>query len=179
VLSNVDIVVTTEPSDDLLHRVHSLLLDAFGDDFSDDDWDNTVGGIHVVLSIADTIVSHAAIVTRRLEVDGRPFRTGYVEGVATASARRGQGFGTIVMREVTARLQHGDFEMGALSTGSHDFYGRLGWERWRGPTFVRQGTVLRRTEEEDDGVMVLRFGPSATVDLRASISCEQRRGDDW
>jgi hypothetical protein len=32
---------------------------------------------------------------------------------------------------------------------------------------------------EDDGVMVLRFGPSAAIDLHASMSCDERPGDDW
>ncbi len=72
-----------------------------------------------------------------------------------------------------------EFEFGALSTGRHGFYERLGWERWHGPTFVRHGPELVRTEDEDDGVMVLRFDRSLAVDLSGSISCEARTGDDW
>ena len=53
------------------------------------------------------------------------------------------------------------------------------WERWRGPTFVRQGGTVLRTPAEDDGVMVLRFGPSRSIDLNAAICCEARQGDDW
>ena len=70
-------------------------------------------------------------------------------------------------------------DLGALSTGSPGFYGRLGWERWRGPTYVRRGDDLVRTPDEDAGIMVLRFGPSAGVDLAAPISSEARAGDDW
>jgi hypothetical protein len=36
-----------------------------------------------------------------------------------------------------------------------------------------------RTQEEDEGIMVLRFGPSQNIDLAASLSCEHRPGDDW
>ena len=82
------------------------------------------------------------------------------------------------MAEVAALLAQ-EFEMGALSTGVHEFYEGLGWERWRGPTSVRRGTDTVRTEDEDDGVMVMRFGASAGVDLTAPISCDGRRGDDW
>ncbi len=64
------------------------------------------------------------------------------------------------------------FDLGALSTGRHRFYERLGWERWHGPTFVRREHDVVRTKEEDDGVMVLRFGPSRDIDLGATISCE-------
>jgi aminoglycoside 2'-N-acetyltransferase I len=83
-----------------------------------------------------------------------------------------------VLRDLTTVLRR-EFEMGALSTSRHAFYERLGWERWQGPTFVRDGAETIRTEAEDDGVMVLRFGPSARVDVTAPIACERRCGDDW
>jgi hypothetical protein len=73
-----------------------------------------------------------------------------------------------------------EYEFGALSTGSHRFYERLGWERWSGPTFVRTGHGLVRTE--DDGVMAMRiprFGSSTGLDLTAPISCEARSGAYW
>ncbi len=69
--------------------------------------------------------------------------------------------------------------MGALSTSKQRFYERLGWERWLGPTFVRRGGGVVRTPDEDDGIMVLRFGASREVDRTAAISCEARSGDDW
>jgi aminoglycoside 2'-N-acetyltransferase I len=71
------------------------------------------------------------------------------------------------------------FELGVLSTGLWDFYERCGWERWRGPTFVRHGDGIVRTEDDDDGIMVLRFGRSRSADLTAAITCERRAGDDW
>ena len=46
-------------------------------------------------------------------------------------------------------------------------------------TYVRRGDELRRSPEEDDAIMVLRFGSSADVDLAAAIACPARRGDDW
>jgi hypothetical protein len=72
-----------------------------------------------------------------------------------------------------------EYELGALSTARHGFYARLGWECWQGPTFVRDGEHLIRTEDDDDGLMVLRFGPSAQVQLAAPITCAPRPGDDW
>ena len=124
------------------------------------------------------LVAHAAVVPRRLEVGDRAVEAGYVEAVATAPARQGEGLGTLAMVEVD-RLLRRDHEMGALSTGASRFYERLGWERWRGPTFVRRGAEVVRTPDEDDGIMVLRFGPTATLDLTAPIACEARAGDDW
>jgi len=106
------------------------------------------------------------------------FHTGYVEGVATKRERRQEGLGSLVVAEVS-KLVRGCFAMGALSAGDHDFYRRSGWERWLGPSFVRDGTELVRTPDKDDGLMVLRFGASQAIDLAASISCEHRSGDDW
>ena len=172
------LLTTTEVPVDLLQRVRQLLDEAFEGDLSDDDWDHTLGGWHVVIMEGSAPVSHAAVVPRALEAGGRPLRSGYVEGVATAPGRQREGIGSLAMSQVAVVLRD-KFEIGALSTGRHSFYERLGWERWRGPTFVRRGSELIRTEEDDDSLMVLRFGPSLELDLTAPISCEARTGDDW
>jgi aminoglycoside 2'-N-acetyltransferase I len=155
-----------------------LLDAAFDGDFSDDDWRHTVGGSHVVVTDHGGLVAHASVVARRIDVDGRPFSAGYIEGVATAPSRENEGLGSVAMTEAAAVVRR-DFELGALSTDRHSFYERLGWERWRGPTFVRRAGGVVRTENEDDGIMVLRFGPSREVDLTTPISCDERPGDDW
>lgn len=84
---------------------------------------------------------------------------------------RVRAWARLVMSEASA-LVRTRFDLGALSTGRHRFYERLAWERWHGPTFVRREHDVVRTKEEDDGVMVLRFGPSRDIDLGATISCE-------
>ena len=77
-------------------------------------------------------------------------------------------------------LVRGHFELGALSSGEWGFYERLGWERWRGPTFVRTPNGTRqRTVEDDDGVMVLRCAATRDIDVTADITCEARSGDSW
>jgi aminoglycoside 2'-N-acetyltransferase I len=172
------VLITRSATVGFLRQVRRLLDDAFGGDISEDDWEHILGGWHVAIVEADVLLSHAAVVPRALEVRGRPWSTGYVEGVATAAGRHGEGLGSLAMSHV-GQLVRREFEVGALSTGRHHFYERLGWERWRGPTFVRRGRELIRTEEDDDGLMVLRFGTSLGLDLTAPISCEARTGDDW
>jgi aminoglycoside 2'-N-acetyltransferase I len=174
----VRVLTASEASTDLLGEIRRVLVDAFGGRFSEADWEHTHGGWRVVVFDADSLVSHAAVVPRTLTVAQRQFHTGYVEGVATTRERRREGLGSLVMAEVSDLVRVW-FELGALSTGAHDFYRRSGWERWLGPSFVRDGTELVRTADEDDGLMVLRFGPSHAVDLSAPISCERRSGDDW
>jgi aminoglycoside 2'-N-acetyltransferase I len=172
------VVTTAEASPALLTQVRVLLDEAFDGAFTDNDWEHTLGGAHAVLLHGDEVAAHAAVVGRTLEVDGQPWRTGYVEGVATRSSRRGDGLGTRVMTAVMAALRE-RFDLGALSTERHAFYERMGWERWRGATWVRDGAHRTRTAAEDDGIMVWRFGPSAGMDLTASLTCEARAGDDW
>ncbi len=161
-----------------LDAIRSLMGRAFGGDFTDEDWEHSIGGWHVVAGEDEKIVAHASLVERSIEVGGRAFDTGYVEAVAIEPTRQGLGFGTAVM-EVVGELIATHHELGALSTGEHHFYERLGWKRWRGATYVRDGDQTIRTAEEDDGIMVLRVGPSIGIDLEAPISCEPRRGDDW
>lgn len=163
----------------LLAAVRELTFAAFGGRFDEHDWDHTYGGARVVALDGDVPVAAGAVVPRLLVVGDRPFRTGYVEGVATVPGRHGSGLGTAVMAACAEVVRDG-YELGALSTGAHGFYERLGWERWRGPAYVRNADgSLERTPDEDDGVMVLRTGPSADLDLTTPISCPARAGDDW
>jgi aminoglycoside 2'-N-acetyltransferase I len=162
--------------------VRTLMEAAFGDDpderFTEDDWQHAVGGTHVLLDVDGELVSHASVVGRRIEVAGRPLRTGYVEAVATAPGRQGVGHGTVVMDEV-GRLIREQFELGVLGTGSHHFYERLGWTTWTGPSFVRSADGLLPTPADDGYLMVLRTPSSPVIDTAAPISCEWRPGDVW
>jgi aminoglycoside 2'-N-acetyltransferase I len=163
-------------------EIRRLLGEAFGDDpeerFEDTDWEHALGGTHVVVDDHGQIVAHAAVVERELHVAGRPIRTGYVEAVATVPRRQGEGLGTRAMAAV-GEIIEADFELGALGTGSHHFYERLGWETWRGPAFVRTPDGDRRTADDEGFILVLRTVRTPTLDLSAAISCEWRPGDVW
>jgi aminoglycoside 2'-N-acetyltransferase I len=172
----IDVVRTVDVPADLLAACHRLLLDAFDDGFGAEDWEHALGGVHVIATEDGAVVAHAAVVPRMLDLGGRRLAAGYVEAVACDRARRGEGLGTAVMARAGEVIRD-QFELGALSTGAHHFYERLGWHRWQGPTYVRRRDGVERTPDEDDGLMVLLVG--AEVDLTAAITCEERRGDDW
>ena len=82
------------------------------------------------------------------------------------------------MADVDALIEE-RFQLGALGTGRHHFYERLGWRTWRGPSFVRTGTGPSRTPDDDGYILVLPTPTSPTLDLEASISCEWSPGDVW
>ena len=160
-------------------HIRRLLDSAFDGGFSADDWEHMLGGRHVLVRDGSALVAHAAVVLRTLWVGPTPFATGYIEGVATVPAHHGRGLGSLAMLHA-GRLVRDDFELGALSTDRWSFYARLGWERWQGPTYVRSvDGSLTRTPDEDDGVMVLRFGRSLDIDLSSSLTCQDRPGDAW
>jgi aminoglycoside 2'-N-acetyltransferase I len=170
------VVPSADVSADQLRALRGLLDSAFGDRFSDDDWEHCLGGWHVVLASGATLLSHAAVVSRDLQVGDQHVRAGYVEAVATAPGHQQRGLGSRLMNQVNTLIRQ-EFDLGALSTHRWAFYERLGWERWQGPSFVRHGDRWTRTAGEDAGIMVLRSDRSLDLDL--PISCEQRRGDDW
>jgi aminoglycoside 2'-N-acetyltransferase I len=162
----------------LFAQLRALVDEAFDGNFTEEDWQHTLGGWRVIAFDGPVPLAHAAVVPRLLRVATRPFQAGYVEAVATHPDKQRTGLGSLVMAAATSLIPS-HFELGALSTPRPSFYQRFGWESWRGPSFVEDGPRLIRTADEDDGLMVLRSGPSADIDLTASIACQPRPGDDW
>ena len=161
--------------------IRELLRTAFADDgegFTDDDWEHAAGGTHFLLEEAGAVLAYASVALRELRADGRPLRTGYVEAVATRPDAQSRGHGTNVVRAVNEHIR-GTFEVGALSTGIPDFYARLGWELWLGPTAVRTQFSIVRTPDDDGGIMILTTPSTPALDLHGALSCEWRRGDVW
>lgn len=164
-----------------VEAIRALLRAAFASDdegFTEADWEHSIGGLHFVLDVDGRVVAHASVVERWLHIGGRPLRTGYVEAVATDPRWQGRGHGTTVMRAVTAWVRE-RFELGALGTGSHHFYERLGWRTWRGPSAVRTNQGTLATPDDDGYLLVLETPSSPDLDLTAPISCEWRPGDAW
>lgn len=182
--ARVRLVRSDELTVDETAEIRALLAAAFDRDdpdeqFSEDDWQHALGGIHAVVESGDSIVSHASVVDRELHVDGRALRAGYVEAVATLPPEGGRGFGTLAMAAMNDVIRR-DHELGALGTGAHGFYERLGWERWLGPTSVRIDGRDHRTPDDDGYILVLRTPRSpVNLDVTAPISCDWRRGDVW
>jgi aminoglycoside 2'-N-acetyltransferase I len=174
--------VLTKPTDALdastRHALRTLLDVAFAGEFDDVDWDHALGGVHAYVLDDGAALAHASVVPRRLCVGETTLAAGYVEAVATAPTHRHCGLASLAMQALAEVIEQ-TYELGALSTGVHDFYARLGWERWQGPTFVQRGEERIRTPEDDDGLMVLRTPATRSIDLRAEITCEWRAGDVW
>ena len=77
------------------------------------------------------------------------------------------------------QLIHEGYALAVLSTGTHAFYEALGWERWRGPTYVDGPNGRERTPADDGDVMILRTPRTPRLDLDGDIVCAWRSGDVW
>ena len=149
------------------------------EEFTEEDWNHAVGGIHFIVDDDDgTLLAHVSVVERELHTSGHHLPTGYVEAVATAPSHRRRGYGSALMKEAGEYIDR-TFQLGALGTGHIAFYERLGWSIWQGPTFVRSPAGLIRTPDEDGYVLVRLTPTSPKLDLAAPISCDWRAGDVW
>src|SRR6188472_979479 len=119
----------------LLVAVRTLLDAAFEGDFSDDDWEHALGGVHALAWEGPELVGHAAVVQRRLLHGGRALRAGYVEGVGVRADRRGRGHGGALMDalEHVARRAYDVAALGATDEAAQ-FYAARGWQLWLGPS---------------------------------------------
>lgn len=160
--------------------LHAFLVEAFDGDFADEDWEHALGGVHVLMQDAGSVVAHASVVQRRLVVGEHGIRTGYVEAVAVRADRRGQGLGAAVMA-ASEEIVRAAYDLGALGAGDDvaHFYARRGWRRWSGPTSVLAPDGRHRTEDEDGCIYVLQTPTSPPLDARSAIACDWRPGDVW
>ena len=133
---------------------------------------------HVLGIDAGAVVSHALWITRWLAPgNSAPLRTAYVEWVATDPAHQRRGHASAVMQTLIGAMS--DFQLAALSTSDQgeSLYRRLGWERWRGPLFIRTAQGLLETL--DEMVMIHRLPTTPALSLDDSLSAEWREGELW
>jgi aminoglycoside 2'-N-acetyltransferase I len=174
--------MTEELGTERLDELTRLCEAAFEEPFAAA-WERVGPGLHVTAEADGRIVAHAMIVDRRLYVGHEmdvALDAGYVEHVATLAEASSAGHGSAVMREI-GRIIGDEYALGALATGSNAFYERLGWQTWRGPTFVRTADGERlRSAEEDGHVMILRTPRTPpTITLDAPIAVDWRPVEPW
>ena len=159
----------------ILADLRSLCHEAYGEDVAGCFGD--IGpGVHLLGWQGSALVSHVMWVRRTLyPARLAPLESAYVELVATRVAEQRRGFATELMRRLAHEIR--SYALGALSPSDPAFYGRLGWEMWRGALFVRTARGAEATPNES--VMVLRLPASPALDLTAPLSVDWRPGEVW
>src|SRR5215213_5172219 len=137
-----------------------------------------VDATHILGYYNNLFVCHALWVTRYLQPGTNPIlRTAYVEAVATEANVRKRGFASAMMKYAIGEIQ--DYELAALSPFRVEYYERLGWERWRGPLFIRTKEGKLMPSLDDEEVMIHRLPQTPILDLNAPLSAEWREGELW
>ncbi|WP_435973870.1 GNAT family N-acetyltransferase [Streptomyces sp. Qhu_M48] len=169
---------THELGTDRLRSVRELLGAAFDGDFSDDDWDHTLGGVHAWIEDGRGITAHGAVVMRRALHRGRSYRVGYVEGVAVRADLRRRGLGGAVMAELE-RVIDGAFAFGALGASDDGaaLYRARGWQVWRGRLEAMGPEGIVRLPEEEGYVHLRPAAGRALPDPAAALVFDWRDGD--
>ncbi|WP_299576881.1 GNAT family N-acetyltransferase [uncultured Williamsia sp.] len=159
-----------------------MLDDAFDGDFTDDDWDHALGGVHVLAEVDGVLVGHAAVVPRRVWFDGDERSCGYVEAVAVAASARRRGVGVTLMREIADLLASYDLGALAATDAGAPLYAGMGWTTWAGELSVRvtDGSI-RGTPDDRGAVMVIGDAHllSRAADDTAVLVVDDRPGDPW
>jgi GNAT superfamily N-acetyltransferase len=133
--------------------------------------------MHVMAFEGEVLVAHACYATRWLEPEGfEPLRTAYVDAVATEPDLQRRGIGRAVMQRLAEEAS--GYQLNALSSDEAvDFYERLGWERWQGPTAVRKPQGPEPTP--NDIVLILRTASTPPLDSTRLLIADYRKGQPW
>ena len=175
-----EIVVTVLRTEDLTAVQRSSVIDVCIAAHENEEFRNLFtfipsGGRHFLATLGIELVSHAVVTTRWVQPEGqRALKTAYVDAVSTLPTYQRLGYGSTTMRRLAAEID--DYEVACLQTDEPAFYGRLGWEVWRGPLAGRGEDGLIPTPEQR-GVMVLRLPQTPALDLekQLTIECQPER----
>jgi aminoglycoside 2'-N-acetyltransferase I len=168
---------------DELCVAEQLVKQSFGTGFRDDDWHHGLGGTHVFVSDAtNTLLAHAAVVSRIIRQGTNTLRVGYVEAVAVRSDLQGRGLGRVLMDQVES-IVHTQYQLGGLNAidNAVQFYLHRGWTLWTGATAAmgRAGDIIATTNDEDR-IMLLSSGlHSREFEQDTVLTCDWRPGDPW
>src|SRR6516162_10912157 len=94
-----------------------MVTAAFAGDFTDNDWEHALGGMHALIWHHGAIIAHAAVVQRRLIYRSSALRCGYVEGVAVREDCRGQGL-VHALLDAVEQVMRGAYQLGAVSSSA-------------------------------------------------------------
>ncbi|WP_149184145.1 GNAT family N-acetyltransferase [Streptomyces sp. TRM49041] len=171
---------TYELKSAILDEFRAVVRDAFHGDFTDEDWEHGLGGVHAYIEDGDgRIVAHGSVVMRRVVHSGHAHRVGYVEGVAVRADRRRQGLGAQVMAALEEVID-GAYDFGALSASDEGapLYRARGWQLWNGRVegYGPQG-VSHLPDEEDCTYLRPAAGRPLPAPEDGSLQFDWRDGD--
>lgn len=160
-----------------LAAARALLDHAFDGDFSDEDWEHGLGGVHALVHDGAGLAAHGSVVMRRARHRGRWLRVGYVEAVAVRPDVRRTGLGGQVMGALE-RIVDRAYDLGALSASEDgaSLYTARGWQPWAGRIHALSPDGVVRLPDEE-GSTYLRPALAAPPDPAHELLFDWRDGD--
>ncbi|MFC8245592.1 GNAT family N-acetyltransferase [Streptomyces chartreusis] len=161
-----------------LHAIRALLDDAFDGDFSDEDFEHGLGGMHALVhDDAGLLVAHGSVVMRRVRHRDRWLRVGYVEAVAVRPDARRTGLGGRVMAELE-RVVDRAYDAGMLSASDEGaaLYAARGWQVWSGRICGLGLDGVVHLPDEEGGTFV-RTALAGPLDPAFELVFDWRDGD--
>lgn len=160
-----------------LRELQTLLAVVYGGDFSPEDWDHALGGLHTLAWHAGQMIGHAAVVQRAVLVGHTPFRAGYLEAMGVYPDWQRHGIGKELMQHVNEQMERGyDFGLLSPSDEGRALYAISGWVDWRGE--LRSFTPTGISATPDEEIMVY-CRANSTIDVQQPLTCDYRSGDIW
>ncbi len=169
---------TSQLSNDQKEVIYTLLYQSFDYDFSRDDFQHALGGMHILAYDQKHVVGHVSIVQRNMALGHHPVTVGYVEAMAVLESYRRQGIGRQLMQE-TNKIIENCYQLGLLSASEEGFplYQSAGWHVWEGKLYeLKQGSYIHSIDEEGG---VLGWTKDKTIDFSQPLYCDFRSGDQW
>ncbi|MFF9345771.1 GNAT family N-acetyltransferase [Streptomyces sp. NPDC014734] len=161
-----------------LDEIHAFLDIAFEGDFSEEDWDHGLGGIHAYVRDGSGLLAHGSVVQRRVVLAGRSYRVGYVEAVAVRADRRREGLGWRVMAALE-EVVDGAYAFGALSASEAGaaLYAGRGWRVWPGRIAAQAAHGVERLPDEEGSTYVRPVTGGALPAGSGTLVFDWRDGD--
>ncbi|MER5937270.1 GNAT family N-acetyltransferase [Streptomyces sp. NPDC001928] len=161
-----------------LRAIRALMDDAFDGDFSDEDFEHGLGGMHTLVhDDAGRLVAHGSVIMRRVRHRDSWLRVGYVEAVGVRPDARRTGLGGRVMAELERVIDRA-YDAGMLSASDEGaaLYAARGWEVWGGRVcgLGLEGVVHLPDEE---GSTFVRTALAGRLDPAYELVFDWRDGD--
>ncbi|MBZ9638362.1 GNAT family N-acetyltransferase [Streptomyces sp. PSKA30] len=160
-----------------LRAARALLDAAFDGDFTDDDWEHGLGGMHALVHDDAGLAAHGAVIMRRVRHRDRWLRVGYVENVGVRPDVRRTGLASRVMAALE-RIVDRAYDLGALSASDEGarLYEARGWQVWGGRICaLGPDGVVHLPEEE--GSTYVRPALAGPLDPAHELLFDWRDGD--
>ncbi len=149
-----------------------------------DDWFERAGDqpVRFVMLQGNTVISHASVISRAIDVNGEQFRVAGLGGVFTKKTYRNKGHGSHVVRATMKSMDDGSYDLGVLFClpSNQRLYEKLGWMVFHNPhTLVGKDRATAKPLAKEE-ICMIRYLSQKSKQLRSLIeNTAIYFGEEW